>query len=651
MTPTPGSSGPVLAISRLQRVGWLLLFLVTAVIAAQYIWQFSVSRDIAWDEGYLMISMRGFLDGHALYDDVFTQYGPAYYLLRAPLFSWLDIPLDHSWTRLLSMAAWVASALLIAAAVWRATGSLLWCWLALLQSVVHLTGLGNEPGHPQELVALLLAMIVFVLAGPSASPRGWYLIAALVALLGMIKVNVGVFALLGLGLLHLSTLRRLPLGVLPMLALASGCLPALLMWRHLGEAWALTYAATASAAIVASSLCLLQQQRQRAQAVAAIPLPGFFLVLIAVAGVCVIATLLHGTTWHGLIDGLLRAPLRFADVYVDPLDALPWARLNAAAAVLTAVFCCWQAGRGRAPQWIGVFKLVFGAAGAVLLAASYERQLLLLAPWLWLVLVPPYGRHDRDAARSSEILRYGTAALAAFQLLQAYPVAGSQVAWSTLLLIVAYTLCLHDAAQLYRQRRQHKTAATGAPGAVARAGMAATAGAACVLVLAVYTVLWMELPRLRAHHAATAPLALPGTHLVRLNPSLNALYRTLTEHLKADADTFVTYPGFHSLYFWTGMAPPTHYNTTVWQLLSDDQQAAIVAALRRHARPRIMLSHDPREYWRSRDPATLRPFERLVVEEYEDVAIIGPIVILAPRSAASPAVPATGTAEPAAPAR
>lgn len=625
MTPTPGSSAPVFATSRLHRLGWLLLFLATAVIAAQYIWQFSVSRDIAWDEGYLMISMRGFLDGHALYDEVFTQYGPAYYLLRAPLFAWLEIPLDHNWTRLLGMATWVATVLLMSAAMWRATGSRLLCWLTLLQAVVHLTDLGNEPGHPQELVALLLAAIVFVLARSSGSRRGWYAIAVLIALLGMTKINAGVFALLGIGLFHLSTVRRLPVGWLALVVLALGCVPSLLMWRHLAETWAATYAVAASAAIVASALCLLRPRRSD-EPTTAIPLPGFLLALVLAAAVPVIVVLLHGTSLTGLVDGLLLTPLRFAEVYVDPLDVLPGAGINAAVAILGALAYCWQSRRGGVPQWTGLFKLVFGVAGAVLLAASYERQLLWLGPWLWLVLVAPPGSEGGEARRGSGTLRYAVCALAAFQLLQAYPVAGSQVAWSTLLLIVAYTLCLHDVGRMYRQRID------AAPGRRAAHMPAPVTGLICLLVLAVYTMLWMELPRLRAHYASTAPLELPGTRLVRLNPAFNALYVALAEHLKQESDVFVTYPGFHSLYFWTGMAPPTHYNTTVWQLLSNEQQAAIVGQLRLYARPRIMLIKDPRPYWRSLDPAVLRPFERLVVDEYDDAAIIGPIVILAPRS-------------------
>ena len=35
------------------------------------------------DEGYVMISLSSFVKGHALYDDVFTQYGPFFYALLA----------------------------------------------------------------------------------------------------------------------------------------------------------------------------------------------------------------------------------------------------------------------------------------------------------------------------------------------------------------------------------------------------------------------------------------------------------------------------------------------------------------------------------------------------------------------------------------
>ena len=38
------------------------------------------------DEGYLLISLRDYARGGILYDEVYSQYGPAYFQLVTPLF-------------------------------------------------------------------------------------------------------------------------------------------------------------------------------------------------------------------------------------------------------------------------------------------------------------------------------------------------------------------------------------------------------------------------------------------------------------------------------------------------------------------------------------------------------------------------------------
>src|SRR6478735_4789750 len=45
------------------------------------------------DEGYMMVTIKHFLDGWPLYDEVLTGYGPAYFLLSRAAFTVL--PLDH----------------------------------------------------------------------------------------------------------------------------------------------------------------------------------------------------------------------------------------------------------------------------------------------------------------------------------------------------------------------------------------------------------------------------------------------------------------------------------------------------------------------------------------------------------------------------
>ena len=65
------------------------------------------------DEGYLLISLKSFLNHGALYDDVFTQYGPFYYEFWGGVFSIFGIPVNHHGGRTMIMVVWVLSSLLI----------------------------------------------------------------------------------------------------------------------------------------------------------------------------------------------------------------------------------------------------------------------------------------------------------------------------------------------------------------------------------------------------------------------------------------------------------------------------------------------------------------------------------------------------------
>ena len=88
------------------------------------------------------------------------------------------------------------------------------------------------------------------------------------------------------------------------------------------------------------------------------------------------------------------------------------------------------------------------------------------------------------------------------------------------------------------------------------------------------------------------------------------------------------------------MEPPTRANPTLWDLVSDTQQTAVLERLRQHERPRIVLTRDVRAELGQRDKKSLRPLERAILFDYEAVAEIGPCIILAPRSQRGPSVPA-----------
>jgi hypothetical protein len=88
--------------------------------------------------------------------------------------------------------------------------------------------------------------------------------------------------------------------------------------------------------------------------------------------------------------------------------------------------------------------------------------------------------------------------------------------------------------------------------------------------------------RVAAQYRAGVPLELPGAEGVRVPPAQAAVYRRLATSLRRNCAIFISQPGLNSLYFFSGLEPPTRMNATVWMLLFDDaRQAALVERLAR----------------------------------------------------------------------
>src|SRR5262245_9546597 len=148
------------------------------------------------DEGYLLVTVQQFLQGLLLYDDVYTQYGPAYYLWQQILHGIVGIPVTHDATRVITLVVWLGCSALAGIPVWLLTRRLLLTAIGTAIAFFHLTQLTFEPGHPQELClvgvmgAVAVAMWRLVARGRLGIPAT-VVIAALAAVTALTKVNVG----------------------------------------------------------------------------------------------------------------------------------------------------------------------------------------------------------------------------------------------------------------------------------------------------------------------------------------------------------------------------------------------------------------------------------------------------------------------------
>jgi hypothetical protein len=64
---------------------------------------------VSWtdDEGTLMAGFRSLLDGHRMYDDIYSLYGPLFNLAYGVIYVVLRVPLTHDAGRLISATLWL----------------------------------------------------------------------------------------------------------------------------------------------------------------------------------------------------------------------------------------------------------------------------------------------------------------------------------------------------------------------------------------------------------------------------------------------------------------------------------------------------------------------------------------------------------------
>jgi hypothetical protein len=212
------------------------------------------------------------------------------------------------------------------------------------------------------------------------------------------------------------------------------------------------------------------------------------------------------------------------------------------------------------------------------------------------------------------------------------------VTTGTILLVVTYAVCLHDVFSTFPVFRAlvDQTSSDGGEAPASRARKFASGQWAQALglvgLLGLFTNSWCKLPELRRHYASLTPLDLPGSHLVRFDSETSEMYRALAQYLQAECDTFVTYPGINSLYFWTNKHPPTHLNSTGWGPLSHSQQEQILIALRQSKRPMLVVVAAAAQTWTSYAPPQLSPLIQFVSKECREVTRIGRFILFVPKA-------------------
>jgi hypothetical protein len=584
-------SGSRLGYENLRRLGGPLLLTTAALLCVCYGFThtFSTFRNHD-DEGNMLLSIKQFNEGRPLYDDVFSLYGPFSFLVKWGIANTIHRPIDHDIGRLICLAYWLGTSGACAGVLFHLTRSTVITTCGLLLVFRELSPIIDEPGHPQELCALLLGLAMLLPTWANSPRRTGGVVLGLGLLCGclvMTKVNIGIFLGMALGMTLLalgprSATTRILTG------LYAACLliaPSALLKAHLASAWCLQFATLVTLSLTAALILSLGSPRPvlfsiRHWVIAA----GAFLV--AIFGI-VAATWLRGSSLESIVYNNLQRASKLPSIVVVP-PQYHWIAWLPAPVAVAAALCLV---RGRCLTAAALSRIV---AGLLLLASAFlmhYRLLCLLGPPLaGFVLVPSVSRQRG----SMEVFARTLLAFSAItEVLWLYPIYGGQRVFATFLCVVAAIVCLDDGTTDLIALRRWETAAARRFLDLARVALLT----GLIVAFTAQTVKSIQIYR------SNPPLGLPGTSLIHLPLEETQRLRDLTKFLRANSDTFITFPGLNSFYLWTGKEPPIGLTASNWMFVVDDRsQDRVVDQISRIPHPYVVFERTLLEFWMRQKP-------------------------------------------------
>lgn len=616
------------ALARVPR-RWLLVGygLVLALITLGFAWiayrAMFGAFDVPDDDGYLLMSLRKFFGGEAIYEDVYSQYGPGVFVLVGGFLKGVGISFTNDGARDYNLLLWLASTLLAGLALLRLTRSFAVSVAGLLLTFLVLFVDANEPLHPGATIGFLLIAMVAAAAFllPERPRAALVLLGTLGAALFSIKVNVGVFALVAAGFAAVATvpeLRRLaPLRIFTQIGFV--VLPFLLLNEHLGDADTLRFAAVV--AIGAAGIVLISTRLPTARVPDLGAVAWMAIAVVVVVVFLSLVALITGTAPAKLIEGWFTRPaetpgIQWVRLLVDPWMWV-WGAVGFGGAILAHTALGAQGetgGEPRANAALATGRIVVGLAiwvsltGPVFsLPVELTQAMVVGAPLLWVAMIDP-----RGLSPQTSFLRVLIPAMAALQFLHAYPVPGSQLYWSTLLLVIVGGICIGDGVdELSRAGHSWRPHFHLWP--------------ALVSIPVVIFGAWLCLKPLRTEareakvaYEAGVPLGLPGTEDMRVSEPMAVQLRELVAGIRANCDTFMSIPAMNSLNIFAGQEPPTELAGPWPFFVNVSEQRAIVEKVHQIPRFCIVSKPDLLAFWAGFSGVSAPPRRPLVRYMEED---------------------------------
>ncbi|MBI2516129.1 MAG: hypothetical protein HYV95_04370 [Opitutae bacterium] len=591
------------------------------------------------DEGYLLYSLRSYLEGHRLYDEIFSQYGPWPYVYHQLVTSVLQHPLTHTLGRILTSFHWVAAAILGGMLTRRLTGRIS---LGLAATVIIfglLWQMCSEPNHPGSMISVLVALAVLggtQLPESRRAPVIAGIIGALAALLCLSKINVGLLLIAGAGCACIRCIGwpgRWRQIVDRMAAIGLLAVPWVLMAKKLSDPWALTFALHFTAG--AAGLLWVTPERWTGRplrpSILAAAAAGFIATGFAVGTVVWV----HGSSWSAITEAVLITPLRQPSNFSLGFTWVPAVWPVAVGAWLLTAMAGMEMRRDDRVSRL-VRSLLITARIAALIVFAFHAQawvtingvgrfIVFCLPLLPVFLVPLGSREQAATGSAPRSAVWCAAFFALPQVLHAFPVAGSQLGWGTFLLVPFFVSGLYEA---WVSLEELVTPT--------RRWLVPTSTAA-LLAISSYQ-LWLLVSNGGERYHTSRPLDLPGAEDIRLDEPTRMRLRILTLNASIHADTLFSRPGMFSYNLWSGAPTPTTENATHWfWLLSHPQQLRIAEKLQSARRSAIITNQSLEEFMVKYNVPTAGPLQDFIAIHYQPLFTLPDFRFLVPHG--SKAVP------------
>jgi hypothetical protein len=555
------------------------------------------------DEGSLMHLVQMYLENTASYDLLRTVYGPLYFLQKYAIYTALNVDVSHDITRLTTIGYWAVIALVGAVFVHRITKSLLLAAVVQMQLILHLADLIGSPGHPQEIATLVIMSALLISSYLGLNRPGYCSAAGLGVAVGcliLIKINLGVY--LGVPL-ALSMLLFLPRsiyvrGLFWLAALSGTILPIMIMWKNVQAPSVDQNFCIVVVCVIAACLFASSKQKDkvelswRAVQVAI----GAFVFSIAVISFLIVGL---GGSFAAIMDAVVLRALGFPSMLHTSVGMGSLSVIASAISLLLAM--CYRFSIPKYPSSNSrllvqsIAKLVYGfiVIYCVYRFSQWSLFLVIPAQFMWVVLIDTGG--EKTATLSYQFPRIFLCLLAAFQLLLAYPVAGAQLSWASILLIPLAAICIGDACPiLWEEVRGRLLRSTSSDWRQKIQPISLT-----LLLCAVCLIYYQkaDIAGLEKRYSLLYRLDLPGASKMRMRKHEAVNIRRLVKDIKSNCDGFVGLPGFSSLYFWTQLPPPGNI-TGAWIIaMEDERQREIIRVMDRYERPCVVHNRRALKTW------------------------------------------------------